>query len=269
LEAIATIRQRGHHRVVVKKAHGLAGQSTIRLLEPEILEAQRHWLANAVARGPLIVEPWLERELDFSIQLEMRESGLKLCGYTGLINDASGQFRGNWAESHHHRRVPARILSLFQQPADIARRLRDLYEDLFTLLEGELQRLDYQGPIGIDALVYRTPGGGCRLKPIVEINPRYTMGRLTVELMRQTCPGSSGLFRLVNRAEVRREGFENFADYANALGRQHPLHLAGQPALRIREGAVCLNDPEAAQVCLATFKVSGPTSDESLMRCLI
>jgi hypothetical protein len=39
---------------------------------------------------------------------------------------------------------------------------------------------------------------------VVEINPRYTMGRLTVELMKHTCPGSCGLFRLVTRAQAER-----------------------------------------------------------------
>ena len=35
--------------------------------------------------------------LDFSVQLEMTDEGLKLCGYTGLINDAKGQFQANVA----------------------------------------------------------------------------------------------------------------------------------------------------------------------------
>ena len=35
--------------------------------------------------------------------------------------------------------------------------------------------------------------GRCRLKPIVEINPRFTMGRVTLEILRQAAPGCSGL----------------------------------------------------------------------------
>jgi len=31
--------------------------------------------------------------------LEIGASGLKLCGYTGLLNDARGQFVANFAES--------------------------------------------------------------------------------------------------------------------------------------------------------------------------
>src|SRR5262249_34894022 len=105
------------------------------------------------------------------------------------------------------------------------------------------------------AFVYRDAHGAMRLKPVVEINPRYTMGRVTVELMKQTCQGSCGLFRLVNRATALSEGFENFASYAKRLANRCPLHLEGEPVARIREGAVCLNAPAQANACLATFQV--------------
>ena len=122
--AIAKIRARGHHKIVVKAAFGVAGSNALRLFEPELLPAQLRWLENAFAqKRELVVEPWLERELDFSIQLEMTAHGLKLCGYTGLLNDARGQFQANFAEPHHHKRIPSKIISLFREPANISNRL--------------------------------------------------------------------------------------------------------------------------------------------------
>jgi len=257
LAAIEAIRQRGHHRVVAKEAHGLAGHNAIRLWEPEMLAAQQQWLAHALQDGrQVVIEPWLEREADFSVQMEMGPGGLKLCGCTGLINDRKGQFQGNWAAADHDRRIPARVAMLFREPADISARLHCLYGDILSLLEVELQIAGFVGPVGIDAFVYRTSRGGCRLKPVVEINPRYTMGRLTLELMKQTCPGSCGLFRLVSRAQARVEGYADFVGYARSLAGLFPLRLEGEPKPRIREGALCLNDPAQAQVCLATFQVS-------------
>jgi hypothetical protein len=251
LEAVAAIRKRGHHRVVIKEAYGFSGANSIRLWEPEILPAQRQWLAHAEAHSrQLVVEPWLEREVDFSIQLEMEPHGLKLCGYTGLLNGRKGQFLANWAEPYYARCLPGKVAELFGASAGI----QQLYNEMFSLLEAELQRLGFLGPISIDAFVYRTPRGECRLKPVVEINPRYTMGRLTLELMRNVAPGSTGVFRLVNRVQARTEGYSDFADYAHALSKRFPLRFEGT---RIREGAICLNDPARAQVCLATFEV-GP-----------
>ena len=255
--AIATIRRRSHHRVVVKEALGLAGHNAIRLWEPELLAAQRQWMTHALEAGrQLVVEPWLERELDFSVQLEMEPRNLKLCGYTGLVNDRKGQFLANWADADYSRCLPAKVTALFHTQPNISEQPHRFYGEIFSLLEAELQRVGFIGPVSIDAFVYRTPQGDCRLKPVVEINPRYTMGRLTLELMKHTCPGSSGLFRLVTRTQARAEGFAELSSYARSLGESHPLRLAGEPLPKIREGALCLTDPSQAQVCLATFTVS-------------
>jgi hypothetical protein len=256
LDAITAIRARDHHRIVIKEAVGLAGHNAIRLWEPEVLESQRRWIANAVRDGrQVIVEPWLERELDFSVQLEMRTAGLSLCGYTLLLNDARGQYLGNRAAPNYARRLPAAVTALFSDPPDIAVQIQQLYVRIFAALESELRRSGYYGPIGIDAFVYRRPDGKRCLKPIVEINPRYTMGRLTIELMRRACPGSSSLFKLINRNIARAEGLETFSDYAGVMSARFPLRLEGSPTPRIREGFLCLNDPSEAQACLAVFQV--------------
>ena len=232
----------------------MAGSNALRLIEPELLANQQRWLEHAFARGrELVVEPWLERLLDFSVQLEMGERGLKLCGYTGLINDARGQFQANFAEPHHHKRIPARVVSLFPEPPDISQRLLEVFGDIFSALEAELRAVDFTGPLGIDAFVYRAADGALKLKPVVEINPRYTMGRVLVELMRQTCQNTFGTFRLVNAAQLRAEGFADFPGFAQALAEQYPVQREGEPVPHIRRGAVCLNDPATAQVCLAVF----------------
>ena len=257
IAAVESIRQRGHHRIVVKECLGLAGHNAIRLWEPEILEGQRSWMENVLHSGrQLIIEPWLERELDFSIQLEMGLEGLRVCGYTGLINDARGQFQANWAAPNYVRRPPSKVLALFRAVPKFPEKLQTLWDEIFRQLGVELQRVGYLGPIGIDAFIYRAPQGDYRLKPIVEINPRYTMGRLTVELMKQAAPGCFGIFRLLNRVRIKAEGFDGFTAYAQYLGQNFPVRCVGDPVPRICSGALCLNEPSRAQVCLAVFQVA-------------
>jgi hypothetical protein len=76
-------------------------------------------------------------------------------------------------------------------------------------------------------------------------------------MMRQTCQNCAGVFRLVNAAQLRTENFGDFPAYADALEKQYPLRLETEPVPRIREGALCLNDPARAKSCLAVFQV-GP-----------
>ena len=118
--------------------------------------------------------------------------------------------------------------------------------------------------MGIDAFAYRDVDGKIRLKPIVEINPRYTMGRVTVELMKHVAPGSRGMFRLISRKQVLAEGFADFPAYARSLREKFPIQLKGELSPRISEGAFCLNDPAPAQVCLAVFQVAHAAGDFSL-----
>ncbi len=256
LTTIAAIRARGHHRVVAKQAFGLAGHNALRLWEPELLEPQRRWLEKSLEGGrQLVIEPWLERSVDFSVQLEMGADGLQLVGYTGLQTDAKGQFVANTAAPQHGRSLPAAVLACFRDTPGAPAALHALFADLLRRLAEELTAAGHRGPVGVDACVYRDRDGRARLKPIVEINPRYTMGRLTLELMKRTAPGAHGTFRLVNAAGLRAEGVADFPSYARQLGEQFPLRLAGEPIPRIRSGALCLNDPAQARAVLAIFQV--------------
>ncbi|MFA6546353.1 MAG: DUF455 family protein, partial [Limisphaerales bacterium] len=255
LAAIGAIRQRGHHRIVVKQAFGLAGHNALRLWEPELLEPQRRWMENALEnRRQLVIEPWLERVVDFSVQLEMGPGELQLIGYTGLLTDAKGQFVANTAAPNHARSLPNNVLGCFRDHPGSPALLQALFADLTHALAGELQAAGYLGPVGIDAFVYRDPEGRTRLKPVVEINPRHTMGRLTLELMRRTAPGTHGQFRLVSIANLRKKGFTDFRACAQHLRERFPLQLEGEPVAKIRAGALCLNDPEQAQAVLAVFQ---------------
>jgi uncharacterized ferritin-like protein (DUF455 family) len=257
LTAVAAIRSRGHHKVVVKAALGLAGGNALRLFEPQPSTSQIRWLEKALGAGrQLVVEPWMERAVDFSVQMEMTAEGLRLCGYTGLMNDVRGQFQANTAAPGHAKKIPAAVLACFPETPDIASQGHALYAEIFAGLETELRRVGYQGPLGIDAFVYREADGRLRLKPVVELNPRYTMGRLTLELMRQTAQGSHGRFELITPARLRAEGHNSFAACAHARQDQFPLQLTANSPPRILSGALCLNDPERAQSALAIFQVT-------------
>ena len=260
LAAIAAIRARGHHRVVLKQVFGLAGHNALRLWEPELLETQRRWLEHSLRDGrQLVVEPWLERLADFSMQLEMEPAGLRRLGFTGLVTDARGQFLANTAAPNFARTAPPAVLDCLREHRGAAATLRSLFDALGELLEPELRGAGYLGPVGVDAFVYRDAAGQVRLKPVVEINPRYTMGRVMLELMQRVAPGAGGEFRLVNAAALRAEGFASFADYAADRKVRFPLLTAGTPVPRIRSGALPLNDPTQAQAVLAMLLVSDAT----------
>ena len=237
---IAAIRQRGHHKIVVKESLGLAGSNAMRLFEPEVLESHRRWIANAVENGrQLVVEPWLERELDFSVQLEMADDGLKLCGYTGLINDAQrpvpGQCRAAGPPEKNSRGFARAVPGTAGHCAAVARALRGHF---CVCWRRNCAGQNFSARWGLMLLRIATrmerSGSSRSWKSI-----RATRwAALTVELMKHVAPGSRGEFRLVSRKQAQAEGFADFTTCAGSLTRT--FSASSSKAIRHRESAKAL-----------------------------
>ena len=79
----------------------------------------------------------------------------------------------------------------------------------------------YVGPVGVDAMVHRKENGKLGLRHVVEVNVRFTMGRVALELLRRF-PNRTSQFRVLRKGNWDGKG-------------------------------VALNDPEAAKEFLAVW----------------
>ena len=65
----------------------------------------------------------------------------------------------------------------------------------------------YSGPVGIDALEHAPrPGAAPGLRPLVEVNARHTLGRVSLALAPLLPPGGCGCYRLASVAAAERAG---------------------------------------------------------------
>ena len=72
MAALQRLRRKGYERIVIKQEYGLAGRNMIRLLEPELLPTQQKWIQGVLRNHQtVVIEPWLDRVLDYSMQMEM------------------------------------------------------------------------------------------------------------------------------------------------------------------------------------------------------
>ena len=85
--------------------------------------------------------------------------------------------------------------------ADRCGRLRALTDWLQQYLVPKLCSVGFEGPFGVDAMVYRDADGDLKIKPIVELNPRMTMGHVALALERKLAPGVRAEFRIFSRTE--------------------------------------------------------------------
>lgn len=255
-DAIRDWRAVGYSRLVVKKAFGIAGQNALRLWEPEISASQRRWIETACGQpGGVVVEPWLERVCDFSIQLESSQRGLQLIGFSSLDVDHRGQYCGNRAFPGYRRHPPSAVSSALTGGSFHPGKIRDFLSGFIEFLQPILRSHGHTGAVGVDAFVYRDRDGRSRLKPLVELNPRFTMGRLLLELMQDAAPGTYGGFQLLNLKDLRARGFESFAQFSDFLSNNIPWKREGSPKALLHSGSIVLNDASVAEAVAACLHV--------------
>jgi len=219
---------------VVKAPYGAAAQRQRRFHGAD-RAAVLPWVRTMLAQqGAVVVENWRERVVDFSLQCQMEEGGLRRLGFVRLENDASGQFRASLAGGKITQGWPPELARFWMQT--VAERE---WPEL-SALENWLRAADYRGPVGVDAFLYRL-GDELKLRPMVEVNPRYTMGRLAWELARRVAHGRTIRFELVRNADV------------DALETADPVELDDRH--RLRSGTVVLNEGRQVAAVLRVGRI--------------
>jgi hypothetical protein len=149
---------------VVKRELGFGGLGHLLGRGRELPANGAGWLRGAFDEGAVVLEPWVERARDFSTQLEVARSGeVALAGICELVTRKNGGYVGN--------RVGA---------IDLDRDTRSQLEETARAVGRELAREGYFGPVGIDAFV----ASNDQLRPLVEVNARYTFGRVALAFER-------------------------------------------------------------------------------------
>lgn len=203
-EAVRTIRAAlgAEARILFKAVHAAAGRG--HCLEEELKPA---WLSGVLERdGAVVVEPWADRVLDFSIQYEMGRDGLALLGLCRQLVDARGRYRGTLWSPKGGRGLAEPVARVLMGEALPGYAVNATFG---RELEQWLASAAYRGPVGIDAFLYRDEEGRIRHRLLCEVNPRHTMGRLTWELGKKVAPGRAVRFEIQKRTplSVRRSSF--------------------------------------------------------------
>ena len=104
-----------------------------------------------------------------------------------MENTDRGQFRRATVADRFTDFLEDEVRPLLFEGASRRGHLIDFLEDVLEPgLASLLGKHHYTGPVGMDAFLYQDREGAVRWKPVVEINPRYTMGRVALELARFT-----------------------------------------------------------------------------------
>ena len=260
LAEIGRLTEAGFDSVVVKAIYGSSGRGQIHCRRGELRTEQRGRLENMLRQqGQVVVEPWLDKVVDLSLHFDVGTKGTAVAGWTRFLTDGRGQYRGSFVGSLTAGLDEEVKRFLYGDGRD-ARRLPKLGEQLAEWLAEPLHAAGYQGPVGVDAMVYRDRDR-LRLKPIVEVNPRTTMGRVALKLQQAVNSARTALWLVLSRREVTAAGFADLAEWAVALEAAHPARLMPD-GKQLSGGVLFTTDPTPAR-SFATVLLVG----ESLAEC--
>lgn len=180
-------------RWVVKAEFSMSARERI-LGHGPIGPADQNWVRRRLAsHGNVFFEPWVERIDELGIQFDVPASGPpELAGLTPMRVDHRGQYAGSDFAMTPEQNTAIRT--------DWAAAI-----DVATLAAGYLQNAGYCGPLGIDAMRYLDANGETRLRPLQDVNARWTMGRLSLGWRRGMRVGEFGNWihgSLVNKPDL-------------------------------------------------------------------
>jgi len=166
---------------IVKPLLSQAGRGQVRL--SSILEVPAKKCERLLKSSPVVVEPWLSSLAEYGCQWDIAESGdVSMLGVTQLASNPDGSF---------HRSQTG------------ISKANDHMKDILDFQGQAVKRIaneGYFGPVGIDAMVYQDTHGQERVRPLQDINTRFTMGRIAVEWSRKL--GEQGMWIQARRDEV-------------------------------------------------------------------
>jgi len=178
---------------VIKTPYSSSGRGHYWLYDKQLDSRATSWLTGAFKKQNTVsIEPALNRVFDFAAEFysdgngQMRYEGLSI-----FETQSQGQFVG---------------CMLGTQEA-LLQRLNEYIspEDYFFLVEqigivlSEVVGKSYCGYMGVDMFIYKTADGNYAVHPFVELNLRYTIGLVAMQLSQMFIhPLSQGMLRTVS-----------------------------------------------------------------------
>jgi hypothetical protein len=238
---------------VVKAPWSTSGNGVRQVLkEEELAGPMGGWIKNTIeTQGEVIIEPRLEKVHDLSIQIEVGSQNVRVLEARKFITGKQFEYRGTFLGPLRDA-FEASSLRLLQEKLPVWKMLaRDL--------GATLSALGYEGPAGLDAMIFRTPSGELRLKPLVELNPRWTMGRVALAFEKNILPGTPAAWVFVSLRELEKHGVTTFEGLWQNIKTRFPLQMTQTAGgSRIAAGALTTQDPLQACEALSILFVGHP-----------
>ena len=164
-----------------------------RLKDRELAELNQFFAVT----GRAVVEPELDRLMDFSI---LWDGDGNLLDWSQQLIGPGRRYLGS-VLGKSLLGCDGEVKRFFL--ADKAEKVKQVSNWLHDRLAQSEDCRTLSGPFGVDAMVYRNLEGELKIKPLVELNPRTTMGHVSLALRKRLASGAVGQFRIFSVQQWR------------------------------------------------------------------
>jgi len=201
--------------LVVKTPYSSSGRGIMWLRDITLSDAERKWISGAILKqGFVSVEKGLDKVADFAMEFDLDNGGnVSYEGLSLFATEGKGAYTGNRLANQE---------TLHKEIADLVGEtdLSTLQVILSDVLR-EFYAPYYSGCIGVDMMVYRKADNSLAIHPCVEINMRYTMGMVALQLFKHyVSPSAEGTYLV---SFYKHEGMA--LDKHHELSRLYPLQI--------------------------------------------
>ncbi|MEI7828457.1 MAG: hypothetical protein WCI31_01740 [Prolixibacteraceae bacterium] len=176
-------------KAVVKTPWSSSGRGLLVFPNPDTKKKNDEVFSGMLQQqGFVTVEPWHDKILDISYQFHSLAGRITYKGRTFFETDNKGRYLRNLLTDNINTSV------------EVDRFLDEHNAEVIALLQKALSEsdyaVDYEGWIGVDALIYKSATGELKFHPLVEINGRFTMGAIALKLREHLADGSLGFLQI-------------------------------------------------------------------------
>jgi len=159
---------------------------------------------------PAVLEPFLDRVVDVSFLWNIPVNGQpRFLGWTRPLISKGGRYEGTvLGRPFFDCDIEVRKFVL----NDRCSKLRETAKWLESRLLQPLSDAGLVGNFGVDAFVYRDAEQQLKMRPFVELNPRTTMGHVSLALEKRIASGVRAEFRILTRSQFLQQ-----RDYLESL----------------------------------------------------
>ena len=212
-EQIISLHQRWD-KMVVKSPWSSSGRGLQILLSNNYNRTNQQVISGFLKhQGYVAAEPWHAKVIDLSFQFFSYGNGsIVYQGLTSFTTDLSGRYLGNNIQELPDG-LSSELLAFINENIPPVRKA--LQDELIL----SRYATDYYGWIGIDILIYKSIDNQLLIHPCLEINCRFTMGTIAINLRDRLSDQSTGEFKIF----FGKEG--EFAEFCSEMIVSRPLKI--------------------------------------------